>query len=97
MFSVRQLPYLATFGYFTLNKLQKHYICLSMLWLIFRRTVNNNFVQLAYYVNVKSPEIEAKLGLPERPKRPPTPYLKFVQQKYPEYAKTSPKISFKGD
>ena len=62
-----------------------------------RKNISGAFTQTANYVVSKSTNLEAKLGLPERPKKPASPYLVFVKQAYPACAKELPKLPFKGD
>ncbi len=61
-----------------------------------RKNLGGAFIQSTNYVATKPIDLETKLGLPERPKKPASPYLMFVKQTYPEYSKVSPKLPFKG-
>ncbi|KAI9551952.1 hypothetical protein GHT06_022289 [Daphnia sinensis] len=61
------------------------------------RSLNVAFSQPANYATTtpKRTNLEEKLGLPERPKKPASPYLMFVKKTFPEYAKMNPKLPFK--
>jgi transcription factor A, mitochondrial len=48
------------------------------------------------YATVKRLSLEEKLGLPERPKKPSSPYLQFCAQKFPEFSKMHPGSTFTG-
>ncbi|EFX83491.1 hypothetical protein DAPPUDRAFT_315773 [Daphnia pulex] len=46
------------------------------------------------YATVKRLSLEEKLGLPERPKKPSSPYLQFCGQKFTEFSKMHPGSTF---
>lgn len=78
-------------------KLKYHSYNYHVALVIYRRmNASSAFFQSANYATVKPVYIEEKLGLPERPRKPPSPYLMYVKQTYPEYANMRPKMSFRG-
>lgn len=51
----------------------------------------NNY-PICSYVTVKAQTVEENLGLPNRPKKPMTPYFRFMKDVRPEIAASNPKV-----